>query len=527
MRKYIYYLKSFLNHREFVSLGFLWLTIVNTFKARVLKIPRLRNVQMALTFRCNHSCTFCSSNKLLKKDKKELHYFEWQTVIDQLKSLGVIHFDLTGGEPTLHNYLGMIIDYIQDGKGVISLATNGKNLDADKIEFYKTCGLTVVEFNLQSVNPEIHDARVRDKGNFQHIMTLIPIAQKYGLKVCINTCLGDDNWDEIEKLMDWCEKSKIHCLLNLGAPTGRLQDKDVRITDRKAEYYRLLYSHPYSRSDTSYNYRGLNLCPGGVEKVYITAYGEVQQCTFCQISFGNVRKDPLSLIYRRFLSQKRIVSKEICKHTFNETFRKEWINPIIDHPNPPIALTDHPCYENENTDPATYKKTLGFLFNYLIKQKSKELQKWIKRSEWGYDIGAGFGQYARQLQKLGYHVVAVEPDARYLKDLDSFSNCKAEDVNLELDYAYLINVLHHANDPVGVLAHLKTKVKRIIISELNRRSLFVRLYVKLLMKHENINSHYSKSDVEDILRASGLNVKHRYTTSLLGVPYTYNWWIIE
>jgi len=308
---------------------------------------RIRNCQIALTFACNHNCEMCSSN-LLVHDKKDMSLEEWCKTIDQLKALGCTHFDLTGGEPTLKglDFLTKLISHITKNKDcIVSIATNGTLVNREWFKELKKAGLNSVLFNLQSLRSEKHDNIVKDKGNLERIKSLIPVAQEEKLNVCINTCFGTYNMEEIEELIDWCQKNNLFTLLNLAAPTGKLTGKaGLRLTEFKEYYYKLLGKYPLARSDTSYNYRGPNMCPGGVEKIYITCHGDVMQCTFCQISFGNVLEEPLKDIYKRFLQHPLIKEKSICKHTFNKEFREKWLDPICDSEKVPVPLKEHPNY---------------------------------------------------------------------------------------------------------------------------------------------------------------------------------------
>lgn len=316
------------------------------FKTHLLKQRRLRNCQLALTFACNHTCSMCSSNLLLKK-QPVINLQQWKIIIDQLKDLGCVHFDLTGGEPTLKglDFLEELIGYITFNQDcIVSLSTNGKLIDRKWVTRLKNAGLNSFLLNIQSLDSKTHDEIVGDLGNLEKIKSLIPIIKAEKLNICINTCMGSYNVDTIEELIRWCERQDVFVLINLAAPTGRLSGKDVRITTLKQRYYQLLNTYPLMRSDTSYNYRGHNLCPGGIEKIYITAYGDVMQCTFCQISFGNVLKEPLREIYDRFSKHRLIRERFNCKHSFHDEFRQFWIEPIMDRQSYPIPLKEHPYY---------------------------------------------------------------------------------------------------------------------------------------------------------------------------------------
>ena len=69
---------------------------------------------LELTYRCNHSCIFCScpweDDDTYKQS--ELSLQEWYAVIDRLIKYGVNYITLTGGEPLTRSDLRNIIEYI-------------------------------------------------------------------------------------------------------------------------------------------------------------------------------------------------------------------------------------------------------------------------------------------------------------------------------------------------------------------------------------------------------------------------------
>jgi len=267
----------------------------------------------------------CSSNELYEKGREELDMEAWRRTIVQLRELGCTHFDLTGGEPTLKSlgWLCSLIEFInRKGDCIVSLATNGTLVTEDWLKELKAAGLNSILLDIQ---PGDHDKIVGHHGSYRKVSEVAEKALNVGLNVCINTCLGLHNKYDFERLLRVSQKKNLHVLTNLAAPTGRMKGKDVRITGFQKFYYDLMDKYPLMRSDTTYNYFGNNRCPGGREKIYITAYGEVIQCTFVQVSYGNVQEEPLKNIYNRMWENPLVRKKYICKHTFDHEFRM-WID---------------------------------------------------------------------------------------------------------------------------------------------------------------------------------------------------------
>lgn len=285
-------------------------------------VPRLRNAQLALTHKCNHNCSFCSSSDLYDAGRMPLSVLDWTRLAADLRRLGCCHFDLTGGEPTTHPALLEIVDGVAGKEdAVVSLATNGKVVDRWLLSDLRQAGLTAILFNVQSDSAEEHDALVGDPGNWAHIMDLIPAAKMVRLAVCINTCLTRSNWESVLGLVRLAEARDIMLLVNLAAPTGRMVHRDVRLTEYNCRLRLLEDASPNVRFDYSYCYRGRDLCPAGVEKLYVGAYGDVMPCTFSRRVFGNVRDEPVGNIWRRMVEEPMLSGRSGCKHTFNPEYR--------------------------------------------------------------------------------------------------------------------------------------------------------------------------------------------------------------
>ena len=86
---------------------------------------------LELTYRCNHSCIFCScpweDDDTYKQS--ELSLQEWYAVIDQLIKYGVNYITLTGGEPLTRSDLRNIIEYIHLKNIRLNMISNGRKID--------------------------------------------------------------------------------------------------------------------------------------------------------------------------------------------------------------------------------------------------------------------------------------------------------------------------------------------------------------------------------------------------------------
>lgn len=127
----------------------------------------------------------------------------------------------------------------------------------------------------------------------------------------------------------------------------------------------------------------------------------------------------------------------------------------------------------------------------LLRRKVMSFIRWVESPV--LDIGAGYGQYADYLEELGYYVDAVEPDEK-MRNPDRMYSMKLNHYRTSL----LINVLHHAKDPVRLVMDYSRFCDILIISELNPDSWLVRNYHRLFVRDE-VGTHLRVDDVLDMI----------------------------
>ena len=343
-------MKSILRHLEFLKYKPLALPHVlnGFFKKIVLRQNVLRTVDLAITGDCHYKCLFCSAYQLYKKGGSFLTVEQIKNIWKQCVELGVIHVNLTGGEPLLRD-LDEVIQIIRNfcpRHFLVSLVSNGLNITKDKLKRLKDAGLDTLQLSIESIDPQKHDQMTGIKGGFSKVIEAINYAKELKLNVCLNAVFYSDNADEIRKLIDFSRKEHIFLVLNTastegrwyGLDTKRLQQKDMAVFE---EFMR--FSHV--RHDSSVNFSGRRECPAGKERIHITAYGDVLTCPLVQISYGNVLEESLKEIYKRMIYMQHLRKySRMCKHAFDEKYYKEILLPIENEERRPVLFFNHPIY---------------------------------------------------------------------------------------------------------------------------------------------------------------------------------------
>ena len=114
------------------------------------------SLRISVTNRCQARCLYCTPEKYLKRNLKDVISFEeilrFVRTLDRRYEVEKVR--ITGGEPLLRNGLVDLIGTLSDmGIGDIALTTNGQSLKK-QARSLKTAGLKRVNISLDSLNPE-------------------------------------------------------------------------------------------------------------------------------------------------------------------------------------------------------------------------------------------------------------------------------------------------------------------------------------------------------------------------------------
>jgi len=316
------------------------------FRKLILRKNVLRTVDLVVTYDCHYQCEYCSAF-LLKRDNKPILTVEqikdlWQ----QASELGAIHVNLTGGEPLMRDMdeLCEIIKNMLPRRTLISLVTNSLLATKDKLRKLKEAGLDTLQLSIESMDPEINDRLRGVKGTFEKTMEAFKYAKELGLTICLSTVICNDNQKEIEKLLEFVKKEDVFLLLNPASSVGRWRGRnDKKMIEKDIATFNNFMKDRYVRNDTAFNFSGKRGCPGGTERIHITAYGDVMTCPLVQVSYGNILEEPLEDIFNRMNSMPFLKKYSgLCKHSFDRDYYEKICKPAEKIDNPPLSIFKHP-----------------------------------------------------------------------------------------------------------------------------------------------------------------------------------------
>lgn len=156
-------------------------------------------VRWQLTNRCPSRCLYCN---LWQMPSEELSTKQVFSILDELVLMGTRRISFSGGEPTLRDDLGKVIDYAV-GKGIsTSINTNGFRVP-EKIE--ELGGLDLIKISVDG--PEKVNNKVRGhKKAFEWVISAAEAAKKKRIKFTFCATLTRHNLNSLEFLVDLARK---------------------------------------------------------------------------------------------------------------------------------------------------------------------------------------------------------------------------------------------------------------------------------------------------------------------------------
>ena len=173
------------------------------------RVPRLSDLFLHLTDRCNLSCPHCYYPN---NSSGDISYALVKRMVDEMFELGGKTITLSGGEPLLYFHVRALLEYATP-KLHIRLLTNGTLVDREWAGFLSSSGVVSVQISIDGSRKEIHDI-IRGKGAFDKAIKGIEHLQEAGLggKITISTTVMKQNIRDLGGIIGLAEKMGIQSI---------------------------------------------------------------------------------------------------------------------------------------------------------------------------------------------------------------------------------------------------------------------------------------------------------------------------
>ena len=191
------------------------------------RVPLLSYI--LVTNACDLDCIYCFSefHKSSSQHTPKGKIFE---MIDQLEKNGTVLVTLTGGEPTLRNDLGEIVEYAANTRMMVELVSNGLNI---KKHISSLRSLDFLGISIDGGEKD-HD-KVRGKGSFKTSIAALELGLENNIHCRIHCTLTRDNENSLPDVMRIAQKYNVK--LNTSIPSVHLDDPSLAFDNKKIRSY--------------------------------------------------------------------------------------------------------------------------------------------------------------------------------------------------------------------------------------------------------------------------------------------------
>lgn len=253
-------------------------------------------VVISPTMRCNLSCYGCYAGDYQKS--LELSLDEIDSVLTQMKEMGVYFAVISGGEPFFKEDIFEIFTRHSDMAFLVF--THGGLIDERLVERLISVGNVMPAFSLEGFERETDERR--GPGHFRKVMQAMDLLREAGLSFCGSFTQTSQNTGIItsDAYIDMLlEKGCFALWLFSYVPVGRNPDLALMPTPEQRDLLRrrvidFRSAKPMVMVDFWNDGPLISGCiAGGRKYFHVNANGDIEPCVFCHFAVDNIRRTTL------------------------------------------------------------------------------------------------------------------------------------------------------------------------------------------------------------------------------------------
>ncbi len=187
----------------------------------------------AITYACNSRCKTCTYWRMTGRRKEDLSTRDVFMLLDQAYDAGMRGYYLFGGEPTVREDIGSVVDYAKNKGFLVTMNTNGSLLEA-KAEALKNVDFMFVSLDYFN---RYHDFVRGRSGSFAEVINGVEAIRKVGnTRVVLVTTISVLNYDAIVPMAKLARDLDVGISYNSVEPTVRSSFEEGRTSSPVEDY---------------------------------------------------------------------------------------------------------------------------------------------------------------------------------------------------------------------------------------------------------------------------------------------------
>ena len=267
-------------------------------KAHAQRIPL--SAHWELTYACNLSCIHCYASAPQRED--ELSLPEIERILDELMQAGCLFLVFTGGELFCRLDALQIIAAARHRNFAIRLLTNGTLITRAMAEKLAGLNLLRVDISLYAAHPEIHDRITGVKGSQTASLSAVRRCRKFGIPVAVKAILLKQNVQEFDALKNLARDEGAEFVFDymlMRADDGSSPMDRYGLPEEEIRNFVVQHAAaPKQGGELGGPELTDPVCGAGSSVLAISPSGDVFPCLGYREIVGNLRKAPLSAIWK-------------------------------------------------------------------------------------------------------------------------------------------------------------------------------------------------------------------------------------
>jgi MoaA/NifB/PqqE/SkfB family radical SAM enzyme len=165
-----------------------------------------------VTLRCNQRCVFCNIPHTNNgSPQREPRMDQVRANLRDLKRLGIVIVDITGGEPLLYRNIVEMVTLAKKMRFITSITTNGMLYPqlADQLKGK----VDALLFSIDSTDPDEHD-RIRAMKSFHLVLEALDVARKLKQPLYISHVVTNESYDKVDEMIRFAKDQGAILYLN-------------------------------------------------------------------------------------------------------------------------------------------------------------------------------------------------------------------------------------------------------------------------------------------------------------------------
>ena len=157
-----------------------------------------------LTYRCPLHCPYCS-NPVQSAERGELNPEQWERVIREAATLGVLQIGFSGGEPLLRKDLEALVQVAREAGLYTNLITSGLGLNESRAKQLAETGLDNIQLSFQAAEEELADSLAGVRKAHGGKLRAVEIIRENGIALSLNVVLHRFNISRLRQIIEFVE----------------------------------------------------------------------------------------------------------------------------------------------------------------------------------------------------------------------------------------------------------------------------------------------------------------------------------